>query len=160
MVRNGAGRQLAGRGLRGRRRLILPLGSAPIAPSNGERGSRHGTCWQRGWNGQPVGQGMGLSVWAPVIGLALVSWVVPWLWSRILPEGVGWLLVIGLLSTAVLALVSAVGFYVLYGEAGATVLRGAPLHFALLSAKAGLLWGPVMVLSLANLPRGWKTMKW
>lgn len=101
-----------------------------------------------------------MSVWLPVVLLALAGWVVPWLLSKLLPEGVGWLFVIGALSVVVLVVLSAVGFYVLYGAAGRSVLAEAPWHFVVLSAKAALVWGPVMVLSVANLPRGWKEVVW
>ena len=101
-----------------------------------------------------------MSVWLPVVLLALVAWVVPWLLSKLLPEGVGWLVVIGLLSTVILTVAAAAGFYVIYGAAGRSVLEEAPWHFVVLSAKAALVWGPVMVLSVANLPRGWKEAVW
>ncbi|WP_179378549.1 hypothetical protein [Jannaschia marina] len=100
------------------------------------------------------------SVALPLVLLALAAWAIPWLLSKLLPEGVFWLVLIGLLSAVALAVISAVGFYVLYGEAGDEVLSAAPWHFVKLSAQAALVWGPVMVLSLANIPRGWKEAVW
>ncbi|SFI97894.1 hypothetical protein [Jannaschia pohangensis] len=96
----------------------------------------------------------------PLVLLGLAAWVVPWLLSKLLPEGVGWLFVIALLSACLLALIAAGGFYVLYGDAGDVILSAAPWHFLLLSTKAALIWAPVMILSVANLPRGWKEAVW
>ena len=96
----------------------------------------------------------------PLIGLAVVAWLVPWVLGKLVPEGVIWLLVNGVLSALLLAVVAAAGFVWLYGEAGGVVWREAPWHFVLLSAKAGIVWGPVMVLSLSALPKRWKRVVW
>ena len=96
----------------------------------------------------------------PLVGLAVVAWLVPWVLGKLLPEGVIWLLVNGVLSALLLAVVAAAGFVWLYGEAGGVVWREAPWHFVLLSAKAGIVWGPVMVLSLSALPKRWKKVIW
>ncbi|MGB3687850.1 MAG: hypothetical protein WBA02_00980 [Jannaschia helgolandensis] len=96
----------------------------------------------------------------PLVGLAVVAWLVPWMLGKLLPEGVIWLLVNGVLSALLLAVVAAAGFVWLYGEAGGVVWREAPWHFVLLSAKAGIVWGPVMVLSLSALPKRWKEVVW
>lgn len=101
-----------------------------------------------------------LTVVLPLIGLSVAAWTVPWLLAKGLPEGLGWLIVNGGLSAAMLATLSAVGFYFLYGPAGDAVLNADPWHFARLSVRAALIWGPVAVLSLANLPKGWKTAVW
>ncbi|MGB3690985.1 MAG: hypothetical protein WBA02_16990 [Jannaschia helgolandensis] len=96
----------------------------------------------------------------PLVGLAVVAWLVPWVLGKLVPEGVIWLLVNGVLSALLLAVVAAAGFVWLYGEAGGVVWREAPWHFVLLSAKAGIVWGPVMVLSLSALPKRWKRAVW
>lgn len=96
----------------------------------------------------------------PLIGLAVLAWLVPWALGRVLPEGVAWLLVNGLLSTVALAAAAAAGFVLLYGGAGAVIWREAPWHFVLLSARSAIVWAPVMVLSLANLPKGWTEEEW
>lgn len=96
----------------------------------------------------------------PLVGLAVVAWLVPWLLGKLVPEGIIWLLVNGVLSALLLAVISAAGFVWLYGEAGGVVWREAPWHFVLLSAKAGIVWGPVMVLSLSALPKRWKRAVW
>jgi len=101
-----------------------------------------------------------LNLVLPLVGLAVVAWLVPWLLGKLVPEGVIWLLVNGVLSALLLAVVAAAGFVWLYGEAGGVVWREAPWHFVLLSAKAGIVWGPVMVLSLSALPKRWKRAVW
>lgn len=96
----------------------------------------------------------------PLVLLAGLAWAVPALFGRVLPEGMGWLVVNGALSAALLAAVAGAGFVLLYGEAGDAVWRTAPWHFALLSARSALVWGPVLMLSLADLPRRWTEAEW
>ncbi|PWJ12085.1 hypothetical protein [Jannaschia seohaensis] len=96
----------------------------------------------------------------PLLGLGLLAWGLPWALGRVLPEGVAWLVVNGLISAAVLAVVAAAGFMLLYGAAGGVVWREAPWHFVMLSARSALLWAPILVLSLANLPKGWTEAEW
>jgi hypothetical protein len=96
----------------------------------------------------------------PVTGLLAVAWMVPMAVGRILPEGMGWLVANGAVSFVLLAGIAAIGFALLYGEAGGVVWREAPGHFAVLSLRSALIWGPVAVLSLANLPRGWRDAEW
>lgn len=72
----------------------------------------------------------------------------------------GWLVVNGAFSTLVLAAISGAGFVWLYGAAGEAVWRTAPGHFATLALRSALVWAPVMVLSLANLPRRWTEVVW
>jgi hypothetical protein len=51
--------------------------------------------------------------------------------------------------------------YVAQGLALSTVFAdGAFAHFMRLVAISGLLWGPLMVLSVANLPRHWQEGEW
>ena len=92
--------------------------------------------------------------------LVAVAWAVPWALGRVLPEGVGWLVVIGALSAVILTTLTAAGFAWAYGAAGGVVWREAPGWFLVLSLRAALIWGPVMVLSVANLPRGWTEAVW
>lgn len=101
-----------------------------------------------------------MSLILPLVALAVVAWLVPWVLGRLLPEGVGWLVVIGVVSAAILTGVSAVGFWWLYGAAGDVVLQSAPWHFVLLSAKAAIVWGPVMVLSISTQPGKWTEAVW
>ncbi|GIT89663.1 hypothetical protein JANAI62_08520 [Jannaschia pagri] len=96
----------------------------------------------------------------PVLGLGAIAWGVPWLLGRLLPEGVGWLVVNGCVSTLLLICLSGLGFWVMYGAAGDVVWRETPWHFVILSGRSAIIWAPVMVLSLANLPRGWTEVEW
>ena len=107
-----------------------------------------------------TGERMFLTIILPLVLLAILAWLVPWLLSLLLPEGAVWLVVIGVVAAMILTGLSAVGFYVLYGPARETVLNEAPWYFVILSARAALLWGPILMLSLANIPRRWKTAVW
>lgn len=101
-----------------------------------------------------------MSLWVAFVLLAVAGWVVTWLLSKLMPEGIVWLFVIGTVSALLLAALSAAVFYVSYGPAGRSVLAEAPWHFAVLAGRSALIWGPVMVLSVANQPRRWKTATW
>ena len=101
-----------------------------------------------------------LDLIGPLIALVAVAWLVPWLIGRFLPEGVGWLAVNGVVSVLVMTAIAGAGFVWLYGAAGGAVWRAAPGHVAILVLRSALVWAPVLVLSLANLPRGWKTVLW
>lgn len=96
----------------------------------------------------------------PLLALAVAGWVVPSMLGRFLPEGVGWLVANGALSTLVLTTAAAIGFGWLYGAAAGAVWHEAPLYFLVLSLRSALVWGPVMALSIANLPRKWTTVIW
>ena len=103
----------------------------------------------------------------PAALLALLAWVVPKLLSMALPEGVKSLFLNAFLSSVLLILVSAMFFVFLY------VYQGAPLEkiaeigwvqninfFGRLAMIAGLIWAPIMILSVANLPRHWVKETW
>ena len=96
----------------------------------------------------------------PLLALAIAAWLVPWGFGKALPEGVAWLFVNGALSAAVLTALSAAGFWWLYGDAGDAVLAAPPWQFIVLAARAAIVWAPIMVLSVANLPRGWREAEW
>ena len=96
----------------------------------------------------------------PLLALAALGWFVPWGLGRLLPEGVGWLAVNGAASVFMLTVLAAIGFGWLYGDAAGAVWHEAPMYFVVLSLRAALVWGPVMALSLANLPRGWTNATW
>ncbi|WP_299814047.1 hypothetical protein [uncultured Jannaschia sp.] len=104
--------------------------------------------------------GHALDLIAPLIALVAVAWLVPWLIGRCLPEGAGWLVVNGALAALVLTAIAGVAFVWLYGAAVETVWHAAPGHFVTLALRSALIWAPVMVLSLANLPRNWSKAVW
>jgi len=99
--------------------------------------------------------------------VALVGWFVPVVWARVLPEGARPLMLNAVLSTIGTAVVVAVLFALLYWVQGmpASALNEAGVvpvvvHFGRLSVSAGLIWVPIMILSLANLPRRWVKERW
>jgi hypothetical protein len=105
-----------------------------------------------------------MSLGWPLLGtfalLVALGWIVPQALGRVLPEGAGWLAANGALSAAVLAGLAAAGFSLSYGAAAAEVWARAPWHFPRLAAQSALIWGPVMVLSVADLPRRWREREW
>ena len=103
----------------------------------------------------------------PAVILAFLAWMVPKIMSFFMPEGVRPLLVLALLSTLLLFVISTLFFVVLYLWQGAplTGLAGAGaaaniLFFGRLGLIAGMIWAPIMVLSVASLPRHWKKEIW
>lgn len=103
----------------------------------------------------------------PAAALALIGWLVPRLLSRIFPEGVRPLLMLAFVSTLIMFAFGMSFFVVLY------VWQGAPLstlfevgiwtgvqHFARLGLISALLWGPIMIISVAGLPRHWVKETW
>jgi hypothetical protein len=100
----------------------------------------------------------------PVTLLAALAWLVPQALARLWPEGVGPLLALGLVATLIMVALAAGLFLVLYLWEGAPLdafpLWGAVWHFTRLGLGAGLIWAPVLVLSVANLPRKWKQVVW
>ena len=106
-------------------------------------------------------------LFVPALILALLAWLVPKLLALGLPEGVRPLLLNALLSTLILFAISTGFFFLLY------VLQGANsdelssfgwaanlVFFGRLGLIAGLIWAPIMVLSVANLPRHWVRATW
>lgn len=103
----------------------------------------------------------------PAICLAALGWTVPRILAMWWPEGVKWLMGLALLSTFVMAMCGAAFFAVLYANQGvnlddlyATGGLSVPIHFAKLSLISALLWGPLMVLSLAGVPKNWVREVW
>jgi len=103
----------------------------------------------------------------PAICLAALGWAVPRVLAVWWPEGVKWLMALALASTLVMALAGAGFFALLYAAQGvnlddlyATGGLSVPLHFAKLSLISSLLWAPLMVLSLAYVPRNWVREVW
>lgn len=103
----------------------------------------------------------------PALLLALLGWLVPRLLSRVWPEGVRPLLWLALASAAVMLLLSAavmIGLYLVGGVPLAALFdlgAGAFIvHFGRLALISALFWGPLMILSVAGLPKYWVKETW
>ena len=107
------------------------------------------------------------SLFLPAAVLACLAWVVPKLLSLALREGVKPLLFNAFLSALFLFALSAAFFVALY------VWQGVPLgelmrpglaynvtFFGRLGLSAAIIWAPIMILSVANLPRHSKEVEW
>jgi hypothetical protein len=103
----------------------------------------------------------------PALLLGGLGWLVPRLLGRVWPEGVGPLLLLAFVATLILLALSTGVFLLLY------LWEGAPLdmllepgiapglaHFVRLGLLSALLWAPVLVLSVANLPKHWVKETW
>jgi hypothetical protein len=103
----------------------------------------------------------------PSLVLALIGWLVPRGLSLFWPEGVKPLLLLGFVATLVMMVVSA-GFFL-----GAYLLGGVPFsslmesgwgpmvaHFGRLAVISALIWGPILIMSVAGLPKHWVRETW
>lgn len=103
----------------------------------------------------------------PAMFLALLAWLVPKLLSMVMPEGVKALIALTIFAAMLLTLISAVMFLALY------VWMGAPWReitgFGVLSTvaffvkaswPAAIIWAPIMIVSVAGLPRTWVKEVW
>jgi hypothetical protein len=111
-----------------------------------------------------------LSLTLSALSLAALAVALPYLFTRLLPEGAGWLVVNGALSALVLML-AATGYFVFAYAGNSTaalgpVLRvlgeapGSAWHFVRLAAMSALIWLPVLILALAQQPKRWKEKVW
>ncbi|MEL6841055.1 MAG: hypothetical protein AAFP85_17365 [Pseudomonadota bacterium] len=103
----------------------------------------------------------------PAVLLGVLAFLVPRGLAKVLPEGVKPLLLNAFLSTLILFLLSAGLFFALYigqGVAVADLMVGGVaaniLFFGKLGLAAAIIWGPIMILSLAGLPRKWVKETW
>ena len=108
-----------------------------------------------------------MNIFIPAVILALIGWFVPRILGKLLPEGVRPLLLNALLSTLIMGCLGIGYFMILY------VIQGMPLsamlmdgagpaiaYFGRLSMISALIWAPIMILSLAGLPRRWTEKVW
>ncbi|EBA13517.1 hypothetical protein [Roseobacter sp. CCS2] len=107
------------------------------------------------------------ALFLPALVLGLVSFAVPRVLARALPEGVKPLMLNAFLSTILLFVLSALFFFCLYlwqGLSIAEVLEPGVVTsvalFGRLGLIAALIWAPIMVLSVASLPRKWVKETW
>lgn len=103
----------------------------------------------------------------PALALFCLGWVVPRLLAAFWPEGLRPLIGLALASALVLFLLAAAGFMALYVLGGvpfsALLQLGLPafaLHFARLGLVSALFWAPMMLLSVAGLPKYWVREHW
>ena len=103
----------------------------------------------------------------PAMCLAALGWAVPRVLALWWPEGVKWLMGLALASTAVMFLAGAAFFALLYraqgvdlGDLYGTQGLGTVKHFGQLSLISALMWAPLMVLSLAGVPKNWVREVW
>jgi uncharacterized membrane protein len=103
----------------------------------------------------------------PSLALALIGWLVPRGLSLFWPEGVRPLLALGFVATLVMLVVSALfflGFYILGGVPLDRLTEEgwgpAVAHFGRLAVISALIWGPILVLSVAGLPKHWVKETW
>lgn len=111
--------------------------------------------------------GFGWGLVLPTLVLAGLGWAVPRVLALVFPEGVGPLMGLAFVATLVMLLLAAAVF------AGLYAIQGAPLgelfrfglwpgvwHFLRLGLLSALVWAPILVLSVAGLPRRWRTATW
>jgi hypothetical protein len=103
----------------------------------------------------------------PLLGLGGLGWLVPRLLGRVWPEGAIPLLFLALVATLLLVLLSALLFLLLYrwqGEPVTTLFAqefaAGAAYFLRLGLLSALVWAPIMILSIAGLPKHWKHETW
>lgn len=101
----------------------------------------------------------------PSLLLIALAILIPRGLERLMPESLGGLLLLGLISALLLWALSALGFALLYRWGGAPLARlwadgGAFRHFLWLGLRAGLIWAPVLVLAVSTAPRRWRQAQW
>jgi hypothetical protein len=103
----------------------------------------------------------------PAVVLALIGWLVPRGLSLVWAEGVRPLMALALVATLIMILLSMAFFLALYMWQGVPLamlfeggLAPAVIHFGRLGLISALLWGPIMILSVAGLPKHWVKETW
>ena len=107
------------------------------------------------------------SLIGPAILLAALGWVVPRILAIWFPEGVRPLIALAFCAALLMTLVAMGLFLSLYLSGGLTlseffalgVLDGL-VHLAKISMASALIWAPVLVLSVAGLPKNWVEETW
>ena len=103
----------------------------------------------------------------PALGAVVLAALIPRALATLLPEGVPALMLNAALSFALMALIAA-GYFVAAYHAESPALTRALLarplaalwRFGSLTALSALLWAPVLVLSLAQIPSRWRHATW
>ena len=108
-----------------------------------------------------------LHVALPIAVLMALAAALPHLLLRLVPETLGGVLLNAALCAGLLTVTSAVYFFATYLAQSTAILDLAgvapgatALHFLKLGLGAGLVWGPVLVLSISYTPSRWKENVW
>ncbi|MGH1412268.1 MAG: hypothetical protein ACRBB0_02170 [Pelagimonas sp.] len=102
----------------------------------------------------------------PAIVLMVLAVVVPRLVETFLPETLFGMAIIAALSSLILWILASLGFAMLYQWENprlAALLFSSTTswpYFLNLGAKAAVIWGPVLALTVSTTPRRWKTNTW
>jgi hypothetical protein len=111
--------------------------------------------------------GFWFQVSAPLIAALVLAVVIPRGFARVIPEGLSGLVWNGVASAAVMFALSFAYFVWSYTTQNAALTdlfganpRGSFWHFARLATLSALLWVPIIVLTVAALPRHWKVVEW
>jgi hypothetical protein len=103
----------------------------------------------------------------PALALAFLGWLVPRLLSLFWAEGVRPLMWLAFTATIIMLVLAAFFFVALYLWQGAPVglmfedgMLAAVWFFGRLGVISALLWGPILILSVAGLPKHWVKEKW
>ena len=108
-----------------------------------------------------------LTLVVPAIGAGILAWLIPQGLARVLPEGVRPLVLNGVLSSLAMLAIAMLYFYAAYRSADpgfTATLMGRPLAAAWALGKpalmSALVWLPIVVLSVAQLPSRWTEQTW
>jgi hypothetical protein len=103
----------------------------------------------------------------PAAVLALLAWLVPKGLSMLMAEGVWPLIRLTFYASFILFVLSSAFFVFLYvrqGAGWATLSEFGMVNNVALFGRLGLtsaiIWAPIMILSVANLPRHWVSETW
>ena len=103
----------------------------------------------------------------PAAVLALLGWLVPRMLSLVFPEGVKPLFILAFAATLIMFVLGMGFFLALYLWQGAPLgvlfeagITAGLLHFGRLGLISALLWAPIMILSVAGLPKHWIKETW
>ena len=103
----------------------------------------------------------------PAAILALLGWLVPRGLSLFFPEGVKPLILLAFTATLIMFFLGMMYFFALYLWQGAPLavlfeagFAAGVIHFGGLGLTSALLWAPIMILSVAGLPKHWVKETW
>ena len=108
-----------------------------------------------------------VNIGAPVFGLMVLGFCLPYIWALILPEGIPGLIVNFVLSAVIISLVVFGYFFTFY--AGQHVPLVTDLlqrpgafwpYYLRWAGKTALVWAPMLVLGVAAQPKRWKEVVW